>query len=186
MDLLVSLLTSPWPWYVSGPLIGAMVPLLLYFGNRSFGVSSNLRHICAMSRPDCVKVDFFTYNWRESSWNLVYAVGIVMGGFLAAVTFADPAPINLSEGARELFAEWGLSTPQGLLPPELFGFSASNMALMLGAGVLIGFGTRYAAGCTSGHAITGLATLQVESLVAVIGIFAGGLFASHFLLGLVL
>lgn len=185
MESFIFLLQSPWPWYVAGPIIGAMVPLMLLFGNRSFGVSANMRHVCTMSRPEFIKVDYFTYNWRESNWSLLYAIGIILGGFLAAVVFANPDPIRLSDGARALFAEWGMSTPQGLLPPEFFSFTFGNMSLMFGAGALIGFGTRYAAGCTSGHAITGLATLQVESLVAVLGIFAGGLFASHFLLGLV-
>ena len=183
MDTLVGWLSAPWPWYVAGPIIGFMVPLMLVIGNRSFGISSNFRHLCAMSPADSLKPEFFRYDWRASSWSLAYGVGVVLGGFLAAVVFANPNPPELSQAALDMFAAWGLATPIGLLPPELFSLTPGNIAFMLGAGAIIGFGTRYAGGCTSGHAITGLSTLQVESLVAVLGIFAGGLFASHFLLG---
>jgi uncharacterized membrane protein YedE/YeeE len=50
--------------------------------------------------------------------------------------------------------------------------------LLLVGGVLIGFGTRYAGGCTSGH-VSGLSNLQIPSLKAVIGFF-GGLIMSYF------
>lgn len=183
MGTLVHWLTAPWPWYVAGPVIGLMVPLMLVIGSRSFGISSNFRHLCAMNPAETMKPEFFRYDWRASTWSLVYGTGVVLGGFLASVVFANPAPPALSEAALAMFAAWGMATPTGLLPPELFSLTPGNIAFMLGAGAVVGFGTRYAAGCTSGHAITGLATLQVESLVAVLGIFSGGLLSSHFLLG---
>lgn len=182
MDSLIAWLSAPWPWYVAGPVIGLMVPLMLVIGNRSFGISSNFRHICAMNPAETMKPEFFRYNWRSSTWSLVYGAGVVLGGFLAAVVFASPHAPALSDAALAMFASWGLTVPSGLLPPELFSQDAGRTGLLLVTGVVIGFGTRYAAGCTSGHAITGLATLQRESLVAVVGIFAGGLVASHFLL----
>lgn len=175
-------LYQPWPWYVSGPIIGLMVPLMLFIGNRSFGISSNLRHLCAITQPRKVDVDFFRYNWKEHTWSLVFVLGTALGGFLAGVVFADPNPVQLTPAAQEMLLSWGFLPPSGsLVPDELFHPSVRNFTFLFACGVLVGFGTRYAAGCTSGHAITGLSTLQLPSLYAVLGIFAGGLAASWFL-----
>lgn len=181
MDTLMHLLQSPWPWYVAGPIIGLMVPLMIWIGNRSFGISSNLRHLCAISQPQSIGVDFFKYNWREHSWSLVFALGAVLGGFLAGVVFANPDPINLSVGFLTKLAYWNIPIGEGFLPPVLFGLYWQSFVIMFIGGVLVGFGTRYASGCTSGHAITGLSTMQLQSLLAVLAIFAGGLLAAHFI-----
>ncbi|MEQ1661470.1 MAG: YeeE/YedE thiosulfate transporter family protein [Thiobacillus sp.] len=181
MNTFTAWLYAPWPWYVSGALIGLMVPLMLIIGNRSFGISSNLRHMCAMAQPKTFNVDFFNYNWREYTWSLTFAVGAVLGGFLAGVVFANPDPIDLSVAALTMFSQWNVPIAGGFLPPMLFDFAPSSILLMFLGGIVVGFGTRYASGCTSGHAITGLSTLQIESLIAVMGIFAGGLFAAHFI-----
>lgn len=179
MESLSAWLHAPWPWYVAGPLIGLMVPLMLVIGNRSFGISSNLRHMCAMTQPKAVGVDFFQYNWREHNWSLVFALGTVLGGFFAGVVFANPDPIDLSVAALTMFSYWDVPIGGGYLPPVLFDFRWLSILVMFLGGILVGFGTRYASGCTSGHAITGLSTLQLQSLLAVMGIFAGGLLASH-------
>jgi uncharacterized membrane protein YedE/YeeE len=187
MDMLIDWLRAPWPWYVAGPIIGLMVPLMLFIGNRSFGISSNLRHLCSITQPPEVNVDFFKYDWKEQYWSMVFVVGTVLGGYFAGVVFANPEPIALSAAALDTLASWGFSAPAGnLLPPELFHADLRNWALLFAGGVMAGFGTRYASGCTSGHAITGMATLQVSSLYAVIGIFGGGLISSWFLVPLVL
>lgn len=175
-------LYHPWPWYVAGPLIGLMVPMMLFIGNRSFGISNNLRHLCAITQPPNVDVDFFRYNWKEHAWSLVFVIGTALGGYLAGVVFANPEPVQLSQAAQDMLLSWSFTQPGALLvPDELFHTSVRNFTFLFTAGVLVGFGTRYAGGCTSGHAITGLATLQLPSLFAVLGIFAGGLFASWFL-----
>lgn len=181
MDTFIHWLHSPWPWYVAGPVIGLMVPLMIWIGNRSFGISSNLRHLCAISQPKSIGVDFFKYNWREQNWSLVFALGAVLGGFLAGVVFANPDPINLSVGFLTKLAYWNIPIGEGFLPPVLFGYYWQSIVIMFIGGVLVGFGTRYANGCTSGHAITGLSTMQPQSLLAVLGIFAGGLFSAHFI-----
>jgi len=175
-------LYQPWPWYVAGPIIGLMVPLMLFIGNRSFGISNNLRHLCAITQPDKVDVDFFRYNWKEHTWSLVFVIGTALGGYLAGVVFANPNPVQLSKAAQEMLLSWGFLLPSGgLVPDELFHTSVRNFTFLFACGVLVGFGTRYAGGCTSGHAITGLSTMQLPSLFAVLGIFAGGLIASWFL-----
>ena len=181
MNAIIAWLHAPWPWYVSGPLIGLMVPLMLWIGNRSFGISANLRHMCAMTQPKSVSVEFFQYNWREQSWSLIFAVGAVLGGFLAGIVFANPDPIDLSVAALTMFSYWNVPITGGYLPHVLFDLTWMGVIVMFIGGVLVGFGTRYASGCTSGHAITGLSTLQPQSLLAVAGIFAGGLLSSHFI-----
>ncbi|MCS6787424.1 MAG: YeeE/YedE thiosulfate transporter family protein [Thiobacillaceae bacterium] len=182
MDTILAWLYAPWPWYVAGPLIGLMVPLMLFIGNRSFGISSNLRHLCAITQPRHVGVDFFQYDWKEHTWSLVFVVGTALGGFLAGVVFANPQPVAISPATQDMLLNWGFTLPAGsLVPEELFHASVRNYTLLFACGVLVGFGTRYAAGCTSGHAITGLSTLQLPSLWAVVGIFGGGLFSSWLL-----
>jgi uncharacterized membrane protein YedE/YeeE len=187
MSSLLAWLHSPWPWYVAGPLIGLMVPLMLVIGNRSFGISNNLRHLCAITQPRQVDVDFFKYDWKEHTWSLVFVIGTALGGFLAGVVFADPAPVALTPAAVAMMQSWGFAAPAGaLIPPELFDPTLRNLTFLFTAGVLVGFGTRYAGGCTSGHAITGLSTLQLASVYAVLGIFAGGLLSSWLLVPLLL
>ena len=181
MTYLYELLTSPWPWYVSGPIIGSMVPLLILIGSRSFGISQNLEHICAMAQPAMLRIKLFNYDWRASKWSIVFALGVTLGGMLAGIIFANPEPIKLSQAALDMLAAQNIAPPLQFNPPELFELTPANSILLLVSGILIGFGTRYAAGCTSGHAITGLATLQKQSVFAVIGIFAGGLFAANYL-----
>lgn len=169
---------QPWPWYVAGPLIGLFVPVLLIVGNKILGISSNLRHICAASLPS--RVDFFRYDWRQAGgWNLAFAAGILLGGVVVGLTMPADSALALSPAARESIGALGVHDFTGLAPAQLFSWSAlttlHGFVMLVGGGLLIGFGTAYAGGCTSGHAIAGLADLQLPSLVAVIGFFAGGL-----------
>jgi uncharacterized membrane protein YedE/YeeE len=177
-------LTKPWPWYVAGPLIGLMVPALLLLGNKSLGISSSLRHVCAMCVPGNIK--FFNYDWKKEAWNLFYVVGIGIGAYLAANYLANPDPIQLGDKTLARLAEYGLSAPAGLQPMELFGLdqvlSLKGLIFMVIGGFLVGFGTRYAGGCTSGHTIMGLSNLQWPSLVATISFMIGGLVMTHLLL----
>ena len=178
-------LSSPWPWYIAGPLIGLVVPLLLWLGNKPFGVSSNLRHVCAAVAP--CGLTHFQYDWRrEGIWNLLFVLGIAIGGFLGGVVLANPEPVALSAAARDSLAALGITDFRGLVPRELFRWSTAatlqGWILMIVGGFSVGFGTAYAGGCTSGHAITGLADRQRSSLVATLGFFAGGLLATWLLL----
>jgi len=181
MTTLYDFLISPWPWYVSGPIIGSMVPLLILIGSRSFGISQNLEHICAMAKPATINIKLFNYDWRVATWSILFTVGVIAGGYLAGIIFANPEPIQLSEATLNMLAQRNIAPPSQFNPPEIFSVNFSNTLLLLTSGLLIGFGTRYAAGCTSGHAITGLATLQIQSVYAVIGIFAGGLLAANYI-----
>lgn len=186
---MIDLLARPWPWYVAGPLIGLFVPALLLLGGRQFGVSSNLRHLCAACLPR--RVDYFDYDWKRSGlWNLTFILGVVVGGFIAAHWLAGQGPAAISEATRGDLAALGVRDFSGLVPADLFSWStlsggAGLIAVVVG-GFLVGFGTRYAGGCTSGHAITGLADLQLPSLIAVVGFFAGGLITTYLILPLIL
>ena len=186
MDGLIAALQGPWPWYISGPIIGLMVPLLVLVGSRSFGISQNLEHICAITQPRFIEVNFFKYDWKASVWSLVFAVGVILGGFLAGYILPNPEPIQLSTATIDMLHSLGMTNLATYNPMEIFSLTNTNLILLFIGGAFIGFGTRYGSGCTSGHAITGLSTLQPQSLYAVIGIFAGGLFAAHILVPLLL
>lgn len=174
-------LRAPWPWWVAGPMIGLMVPLLLILGNKPFGVSSNLKHICAACFP--ANISFFKYDWKKESWNLFFAAGIVIGAAIISLWFNNPHPSELHPGLVEDLRQKGISDFHGLLPVELFNwknlFSFQGFAMIVAGGFLIGFGTRYANGCTSGHSIMGLSTLQWPSLVATVCFMIGGFISAN-------
>jgi uncharacterized protein len=186
--IMLSSLHQPWPWYVAGPLIGLTVPLLLLMGNRHFGISSSLRHICAACMP--AKIPFFSYNWRQEAWNLFFVAGILIGGFIAAHCLADPAPVQMAPRLSAELAGYGITDNHALLPVQVFNWPAlltlRGFVLMVGGGFLVGFGTRYAGGCTSGHAIMGLSTLQWPSLVATCCFMIGGFIMANLVLPFIL
>jgi uncharacterized membrane protein YedE/YeeE len=179
-------LSGPWPWYVAGPLIGLFVPVLLLTGNHLFGVSANLRHLCAALAPG--RLEYLRYPWlAEGAWNLAFVAGITAGGFVAVFGLGVP-DVAISPETRAALQTLGVRDFSGLVPSEIIGwtslFSVKGLLIIAGGGFLVGFGTAYAGGCTSGHAIAGLADLQVPSLVAVVGFFAGGLAATYWILPL--
>jgi len=172
------LLIKPWPWYVAGPLIGLTMFLMLYFG-KTFGVSSTMRTVCAVGGAGKF-ASFFDFKWRDHLWNLVFVLGAVIGGFLASEFMQNPDPIALNPDTISELKDYGMSQAgEGYLPKEMFNWgqlaTLKGLILLIGGGFLVGFGTRYAGGCTSGHAISGLSNLQLPSLIAVIGFFIGGI-----------
>lgn len=185
---MLEFLKQPWPWYVSGPLIGLMVPALLIAGNKSFGISSSLRHICAACMP--AKIPFFQYDWKKEVWNLFFVAGILLGGIVVAMFLQNPDPVNVSPALVTELNQYGISDYKGLVPADLFNwdslFTARGFILMIVGGFLVGFGTRYAGGCTSGHSIMGLSNLQLPSLIATICFMAGGIIMANFILPLIL
>lgn len=185
--MITELLTQPWPWYIAGPLIGLMLPLLLYIGNKSFGVSSSFRHVCSATIP--ADLEYFNYNWKDSRWNLWLVGGMIIGGFLGGYVFNNPEPIQLAAQTKQELAALGVDDFDGLIPGDLFNWgnllSLEGLLIMILGGFLVGFGARYAGGCTSGHAITGMATFQKASLISVIGFFAGGLIVTYLLLPII-
>lgn len=184
---MIDFLSRPWPWYVAGPLIGLMVPLLLKLGNKPFGISSTLRHMCAACFPG--KIPFFQYDWKQETWNVVLAGGMLFGGVLGGLVFRNPNPVRLSAAADAQMTAFGL-TNGGLHPVEVFNFAAlltpRGFLLVVVGGFLVGFGTRYAGGCTSGHSIMGMSNLQWPSLVATVSFFAGGLLMTWVILPMIL
>jgi hypothetical protein len=180
---MIDLLRQPWPWYVAGALIGLTVPLLLLLGNKAFGLSSSLRHVCAACVP--ASVEFFNYDWRAQAWNLWFVGGIVVGGAIGGLLLTDPAAVVIAPDTLAALSALGVRDfTSGLLPADVFSWSAMTTArgwfFTAGGGFLVGFGTRYAAGCTSGHAIMGLSNLQWPSLVATLCFMGSGILMTHF------
>lgn len=181
-------LRQPWPWWVAGPLIGLAVPALLLMGNKGFGVSSSLRHICAACLPS--KIPFFQYDWKKETWNLFFVIGIVLGGIVVALWLKDPAPVQVNPKLAAELQQYGITDYNNPVPADLFNWntllSLKGLILTAGGGFLVGFGTRYAGGCTSGHAIMGLSNLQWPSLIATISFMAGGFLFANLILPYIL
>jgi len=182
------MLLQAWPWYVSGPLIALTMALLLLVGKR-FGMSSNLRAMCAALGGDKV-AEFFKFDWKAQRWNLLVALGVLIGGFLAQHFLSPDDTVHISAATVSKLQALGFeSAGTAYMPREFFDVAAlSNpkvVALLLVGGFLVGFGARYAGGCTSGHAISGLSNLQLPSLIAVVGFFVGGLIMVHLLFPLI-
>ena len=185
---MMEFIKQPWPWYVAGPLIGLTVPALLILGNKSFGISSSLRHICASCVP--ANIPFFKYDWKKEVWNLFFVLGIFLGGIIVTHLLSNPNPVTVnSELAAEL-AGYGITNFNNLVPEDIINwqslFTLKGFLLMVVGGFLVGFGTRYAGGCTSGHAIMGLANLQLPSLIATICFMAGGFIMANLILPFIL
>jgi hypothetical protein len=174
---MIEFLTEPWPWWFSGIIISSIMFFLIYFG-QSFGFSANLRTICAAAGLGKT-AKFFDFNWKSQLWNLVFLVGAILGGFITKTYLSTDLPVEISQKTIEDLGKLGFSAPESVQPSELFSmealFTLKGFLILALGGLMVGFGARYAGGCTSGHAISGLSDLQIPSLLAVIGFFAGGL-----------
>lgn len=177
-------LKQPWPWYVAGAIIGLIVPALLILGNKHFGISANLRHTCAACFP--AGINFFKYDWKKEIWNFFFVAGIFAGAFFAAQLLANPAPVQVHPDLVKELEQYGIKDRSNLMPADLFSmeslFSVRGLIMLIGGGFMVGFGSRYAGGCTSGHSIMGLSNLQWPSLVATIMFMAGGFIMANLIL----
>lgn len=177
-----------WHWSISGFLLGSIMLLLIYFG-KTFGMSSNLRTMCTILGADKVS-DFFKLDWREQKWNLAVVLGAILGGFIAYFYLSNQNIVQINPETISHLQNLGIGAPDGkLVPDAIFSLDSiktpKGFLILLIGGILIGFGTRYAGGCTSGHAITGLSNFQLPSFIAVIGFFIGGLAMTHYILPLI-
>ena len=186
---MIETLQQPWHWFFGGLSIFLVMTLLLFLG-KSFGVSSSMSTLCSIAGAG-KKFDFFDFDWKSRLWNISFVVGALLGGFVAAHYLMDDAAIAISASTLESLQNNGIAAPKPgqILPPELFNseniFSLKGLIILITGGFFVGFGARFAGGCTSGHAISGLSNLQLPSLISVVGFFIGGLFMSHFLLPLI-
>lgn len=185
---MIEFLKQPWPWYVAGPLIGLTVPALLIIGNKSFGISSSLRHVCASCMP--ANIPFFKYDWKKEVWNLFFVFGIFLGGAIAISLLANPNPVEVNPKLATELAGYGITNFNNLVPEDIINwqslFTLKGFLVMVVGGFLVGFGTRYAGGCTSGHAIMGLSNLQLPSLIATISFMIGGFIMANLILPFIL
>ncbi len=185
---IIEFITQPWPWYVAGPLIGLTVPTLLILGNKTFGISSSMRHICAACIP--AKIPFFQYDWKKEIWNLVFVLGVFFGAVIATQLFSNPEDIIVSEKLVNDIKQYGITDYSQLVPADIINWESlitvRGFIMIVIGGFMVGFGTRYAGGCTSGHAIMGLSSLQWPSLVATCCFMLGGIVMANFILPFIL
>ncbi len=188
METLTTYIFQPWPWYVGGPLIGFIIILLQWVDNKPLAASSSYRHVCAATFPS--KIPFLNYNWKGEIWNLYFVAGILIGGFIAGYLLSQTGNVALTNKTAEQLQAMGLNDTTGFAPAQLFSFKAlatiPGFVVLVIGGFLIGFGSRYAGGCVSGHSMTGMSDLQWTSMLATCCIFAGGIFTAYILLPLVL
>jgi uncharacterized membrane protein YedE/YeeE len=201
----IQFISQPWPWWMGTFVIGFALFFLFYF-DKEFGLSANLRTMCAADGAGDY-ADFFDFDWEKQGWNLMVALGALFGGYIAANYFGGDGMAHVSQAAVDTFN--GISQAdiltinnvpmvpgKDVMRPEIDPFwdlyswqslfTLRGFIVIIGGGFLIGFGARYAGGCTSGHAISGLADLQLPSLVAVIGFFIGGLIMTWLILPYIL
>ncbi|MFT3747435.1 MAG: YeeE/YedE thiosulfate transporter family protein [Agriterribacter sp.] len=185
---MMEFLKQPWPWYVAGPIIGLIVPTLLILGNKHFGISANLRHACAACFPADIK--FFKYDWKKETWNFFFAGGIFVGAIIASQLLANPEPVKVNPNLVAEISGYGITDYSNMIPEQIFSFenlfTVRGLILLAGGGFLVGFGSRYAGGCTSGHSIMGLSDLQWPSLVATIMFMAGGFLMANLILPVIM
>jgi len=184
----MEIIQQPWPWYIAGPVIGLMVPLTLLIANKRFGVSSSLRHICAACVPG--NIAFFRYNWKNELWSLFFVGGILLGGFLSNRYFIDYDRVEIAEATVSDLRALGITRFDGFMPIEIFSWghllSFQGLFVIALGGFLVGFGARWAGGCTSGHSITGISSFQMVSIIATVGFFIGGLLVTYFIYPIIL
>lgn len=185
---MLEFLKQSWTWYVAGAIIGLIVPALLILGNKHFGISANLRHACAACFPS--NIPFFKYDWKKEVWNLFFVAGIFIGGFIAFQFLSNPEPVQVNPALAAELKGYGITNYSNMVPIEIFNweslFSLRGFILLVGGGFLVGFGTRYAGGCTSGHSIMGLSNLQFPSLIATISFMVGGFIMANLILPFIL
>ncbi len=184
---MLELIKQPWHWAVAGTLIGLIVPALLLMGNKKLGVSSSMRHLCAIFMPK--NIPFFNYDWKKEIWNLFFVIGIFLGGFIAANYLTDPNGIVIAESTKEILAGYGITDFSQMMPVQIFSleniFTLRGFFFFIVGGFLVGFGSRYAGGCTSGHSIMGISTFQLPSLIATCCFMIGGFFTANVLLPII-
>lgn len=185
---MLELLKQPWHWSIAGLLIGLTVPLLYLIGNKPFGISSSFRHMCAACLPS--SASYFKYDWKNEKWNLFLIAGVVLGAAFAATVLSNYAPIKIAETTRRQLEGLNITDFKGLVPTDIFSFdklfTARSVIMIIGGGFMVGFGTRYAGGCTSGHSITGISNFQVSSIVATICFMIGGFIMTNLILPFIL
>ncbi|HEX6335153.1 MAG TPA: YeeE/YedE thiosulfate transporter family protein [Flavisolibacter sp.] len=181
---MMEFLKQPWPWYVAGTIAGLTIPVLLVLGNKHFGISANFRHACAAIIPSNIR--FFRYDWRKEIWNLFFVAGIMIGAFLAVQFLSSPDPVQVAPALMAELKDYGITDNSKMLPPEIFSFESlftlRGFIMLVVGGFLVGFGTRYAGGCTSGHSIMGISNLQIPSVIATVSFMAGGFLMANLIL----
>ena len=182
-------ITQPWAWYVAGPLIALVMFLLFYFGEK-FGISSNLETFCSIGGAGKF-IDYFNIDWKQNSWNLVFIAGAILGGFIASYYLSPSDAVAINPQTVQDLADIGIQNAGATyLPDEIFSIDTmltlKGFFILLISGAMVGFGARWAGGCTSGHAIVGLSNLELPSLISVVGFFIGGILMTWLILPLII
>ncbi len=183
-ETFLQFVSQPWHWSVGGVLLALIVFFMTWMG-QSFGVSTSFKALCSVAGAG-KRVPFFNINIKQEYWRLAFVLGALIGGLIAATYLKSPEAVDISASTIAYLQSIGIDYSQadtigsGLVFTELFNYASfKGVFLALAGGFLVGFGARYGNGCTSGHAITGMAHLQLPSFLTVIGFFIGGIFMTY-------
>ena len=181
--IIEKIIYEPWPWYIGGPLIGIFVVVFLLVQKKQLGISTSFQYICAKISP--LKPSYLRDNIKEKSWQFWFVTGMIIGGFLV-FSFIPQYEIEIAQSTHSSLSELGLVDFTGFVPAEIFNFSFQSIVILILGGIAIGFGARYANGCTAGHAIMGCAQLAPASIISTVFFFIGGLAATYLLTPIIL
>jgi hypothetical protein len=166
MELILNGL-QPMHWAAGGVMIAAVTLFLIFVANRRLGISTGFEDICSL----VIAAPYFRRPALRTGrpWRLPFLAGLVVGGFASAAAGGGWAPT------------WDL----GMFDSEIGLGPAGKLAWMFAGGLFIGFGTRMAGGCTSGHGIFGLSNLETPSLVSTVSFMAGGIATTWLVYGVI-
>jgi uncharacterized membrane protein YedE/YeeE len=158
---------APMHCAVAGAAIAAVTLALLYLANRRLGISTGFEDLCSLALP----LPYFRRSTLLAArgWRLPFVGGLVLGGVLSAALGGGWSP-TWALGMFDTTIGWG---------------PAGKVAWMFVGGLFIGFGTRLAGGCTSGHGIFGLSNFERPSLVSTLSFMLGGLVTTQLVYRLV-
>jgi uncharacterized membrane protein YedE/YeeE len=153
------------PWYIAGPLIGLIVPALLILREKQFGMSSSFSYIIALILP---KNEYFKSARTSSNWQFHFGLGVLASAILSHY-FISPEDIIVQD----------LGVHGAYLTKSVY--ETDNLLAFLVSGILVGFGARYANGCTAGNCIMGVSQFSVSSIIATVAFFVAGVITAQFI-----
>lgn len=161
-----------WSPYVVGALIGLLNLAAMLLSGKTLGASTSFAKASGMIRRifNRDKVDNNEYYQKTTptvDWGFMLVVGIVLGSLLSSLLSGD---FRL-EFVPVMWAE------------EISGSFFIRFLVALFGGIVLGIGSRWAGGCTSGHGISGTSQLSLISWAAAISFFVGGILSAYLIYG---
>lgn len=151
------LFSQTWSWWAAGLGLGLTAVGLAWFTGKRLGVTGGFEDACSIVTKDSA------FNASPSNWKLLFILGLPLGACLA----------NLGH--------WSWTWLYGQLDGITFGSFIYKVLWLLISGFMIGFGARWAGGCTSGNTIMGVSLGSKMSILATVAFLAAGILVTNIL-----